>query len=146
MLCLVLFIVPLSRAVRAVRSRRTSTDSGGVGSAASEQRMVFVGLKLLVVTSVCVCTTVLTLALLSSGLLGYMCAVDVIVNCACVMLMTAYYPDAMYYERLCFVCLLCCPSRYRNKAMHQNSKGSAIAISTVQSTTDTSMVGGDDAE
>merc|ERR1712087_811761 len=128
MLCLVLFIVPLSRAVRAVRSRRTSTDSGGVGSAASEQRMVFVGLKLLVVTSVCVCTTVMTLALLSSGLLGYMCAVDVVVNCACVMLMTPYYPDKVYYQRLCCACLHCCPEQYREKKLNK--------ASTVRSTTD----------
>merc|ERR1712129_312336 len=45
---------------------------------------------------------------------GYMCAVDVVVNSVCVYMVTAYYPDRVYYERLCYLCLLCCPMRYRS--------------------------------
>merc|ERR1712228_77082 len=75
---------------------------------------IYVGIKLLIVTAVCVFTTVLTLSLLSSGHVGYMCAVDVIVNSVCVYLVTAYYPDHLYYERLCYLCLLFCPVKYRS--------------------------------
>merc|ERR1712228_758806 len=75
---------------------------------------IYVGIKLLIVTAVCVFTTVLTLSLLSSGHVGYMCAVDVIVNSVCVYLVTAYYPDHVYYERFCYLCLLCCPIKYRS--------------------------------
>ena len=77
--------------------------------------MIYVGIKLLVVTSVCVITTVLTLSLLTSGYLGYMCGVDVVVNSVCVCLMTAYYRDDKYYERLCYLCLCCCPKKYQSK-------------------------------
>merc|ERR1719433_2275835 len=100
--------------------------------------MIYVGVKMMIVTSVCVFTTVLTLSLLTSGYVGYMCAVDVVVNCVCLVLMTGYYPDFIYYERLCCLCLRCCPKRYRKKKALMtrantfsmiNSKSTTAAIS-----------------
>eukprot|EP01084_Bolivina_argentea_P095737 172099_1 len=108
--CLILFIVPLTRAVRSIRK-----NNSGNYSKKTSYKMIYVGVKLLIVTAVCVTTTVLTLSLLSSGYLGFMCGVDVVVNCICIVLMTAYYPDHKYYEKICFVCLLCAPNRYRSK-------------------------------
>merc|ERR1712087_893499 len=101
----------------------------------ASDRMIYVGVKLMIVTSVCVTTTVLTLSLLTSGLVGYMCAVDVVVNCVCLALMTGYYPDPEYYERLCFACLLCCPVRYRNKRMLQTRANTFAMIHSKSSAT-----------
>eukprot|EP01083_Nonionella_stella_P316850 1151116_1 len=33
---------------------------------------------------------------------------DVVVNSCCIMLMTAYYPDEVWYERICCSCVFCC--------------------------------------
>ena len=83
-------------------------------------KMIYAGIKLLIVSAVCVITTVLTLSLLTSGYLGYMCGVDVVVNTICICLLTAYYPNHIYYERLCCCCLCCCPMKYRKKANLKN--------------------------
>lgn len=135
--CLVLFIVPIVRATSYIRSKpglpamtTSTTTSNSIKSMNSikssnslrssptrrsrrpSDRMIYVGIKLLMITAVCVCTTVLTLSLLATGYFGYLCAVDVVVNCVCVMMMTAYYPDNKYYERGCGLCLfLCCCCR-----------------------------------
>ena len=106
-MCLILFIVPLIRVIRSVR--------GNAKNNKASDAMIYVGIKLLVITAVCVFTTVLTLSLLTSGHAGYMAAVDVFVNSVCVCLATAYYPDHVYYERLCYLCLCCCPVKYRSK-------------------------------
>ena len=34
--------------------------------------------------------------------------VDIVVNCICICLMTPYYADDMYYNRLCCLCIGCC--------------------------------------
>ena len=44
------------------------------------------------------------LAVTNSALLN---AIDVVINCICICLMTPYYPDDMYYNRLCGCCIKC---------------------------------------
>lgn len=101
----------------------------------ASDRMIYVGVKMMIVTAVCVFTTVLTLSLLTSGYVGYMCAVDVVVNCVCLAMMTGYYPDFKYYERLCFLCLLCCPKRYRNKKALMSRTDTFAMLDSKSSTT-----------
>eukprot|EP01083_Nonionella_stella_P279349 950328_1 len=63
----------------------------------------------------------------------YVVAFDVVVNSVCVMLMTAYYRDEWYYERLCW-CILCCPCcKYRLKQLkieREMTKGSTTYTAT----------------
>lgn len=122
-LCLILFIIPLYRATKSMKKEFVSPSHSK-----TRRKLIYVGIKCMILTTTCVLTTVITLSLLSTGYVGWMCAVDVAVNCVCVLLMTPYYPDNEYYERLCFICLYKCPEKYRN------GKYKATPISYVSTT------------
>jgi len=57
----------------------------------------------------------------------FLVAFDVVINSFCIMLMTAYYPDGVYYEKLCCCFLLCCKSavdeRVRDGGMNVSDDG-----------------------
>eukprot|EP01084_Bolivina_argentea_P146950 257184_1 len=114
-LSLILFIIPLRKAIKAM------ANSDSFNAKRPSYKMIYIGIKLTIISTTCVSTTIFALSLASSGYLGYMLCVDHVVNCTCVALMTPYYPDHLYYQRLCCLCLLCCPKKYRGQSNVQSN-------------------------
>eukprot|EP01083_Nonionella_stella_P072689 196069_1 len=117
---LFLFINPLRKAFKGVKDCNTS-------NAKLTKTMLRVAIKYTILTSVVSTTTTFcwfcALAILPFGY--YAIAFDVAVNCICIMLMTPYYPDHLYYERLCFCCVLLCVPKSVKQTKTQ-SKGSDV--------------------
>ena len=124
--CLILFLIPLYRASKAVDKAVASPSHSK-----TRRKMIYIGIKCMILTATCVATTVLTLSMLSIGYIGWMCAVDVAVNCVCVLLMTPYYEDRYYYERLCYVCLYKCPDEYRKSKGKAKTQTSRSRVQTI---------------
>lgn len=102
----ILFIIPLRKVIKAT--------NGGIHG--RNIKMIKVGIKLLIISSVWVVTAVTQLSVASLlHNLGYILCIAHVVNALCIMLMTPYYPDDVYYNRLCHLCLLCAPKKYRTE-------------------------------
>mmetsp|Transcript_66787 Transcript_66787/g.106164 ORF Transcript_66787/g.106164 Transcript_66787/m.106164 type:complete len:114 (-) Transcript_66787:173-514(-) len=65
----------------------------------------------------------------------FLVAFDVVINSVCIMLMTAYYRDSIYYKRLCCCFLICCRSgvNVRSPRSQENTKRDATSEVTVVS-------------
>eukprot|EP01084_Bolivina_argentea_P205533 351094_1 len=121
-LCLILFLIPLRKTIKG-----TQTHNNNVNKKV-EDKMIYVGAKYTILTAVAAFTTLLVilLAVLTPNL-AFLVGTDGIFNAIAIMLMTPYYPDDIYYERLCCLCLKCSPVEYRSKA----SKRPTLESSTV---------------
>eukprot|EP00483_Globobulimina_turgida_P007689 UN07704 len=112
---------PLRRSMRAI--------SGSVRDVTSVKRMtvkmVYVGTKLTIITGVATTTSIIFQILLIVRVAQYLYVYDMLINASCLMLMTQYYPDDIFYERLCKLCLLLCPVEYRSAASTGSKRRSA---------------------
>eukprot|EP01084_Bolivina_argentea_P133470 235553_1 len=85
-------------------------------------KMIYIAVKYTILAAVASLSTFIAAFLVIGELLPYLQAFDVAMNSICIMFMTAYYPDDIYYSNFCKICLLCCPSKYR-KYESRASKG-----------------------
>ena len=111
-ICLTLFIAPLTRSLRAVTKSVRDIDDAKKMS----KKMIYVGVKLTILTAVASTSTMFSLCLLLIRKWQFVYPFDFVVNATCVMLMTQYYPDSEYYEKICCGCLLLCPVEYRSQS------------------------------
>merc|ERR1712130_203471 len=79
--------------------------------------MKHVGIKVGILTFVGSFTTIIGLILYTLFTFGHVFPYDWAINSVCLMLMTPYYPDRKYYNRLCGVCIACCFGKYKNVAL-----------------------------
>eukprot|EP01084_Bolivina_argentea_P182018 314313_1 len=150
---MIAFIIPLNKVVKACNQY----DSQKMNDAALKrlQKMMYTGYKYKVLVIMASCSTLIWIVLFMAGMggLGTMWAhFDAVINPLCLILMTPYYPNDKWYERLCIVCICCCdPKRqsYHSDASgpHENVKtgsdtqgiDSTVVKSSVGPSLDTSM-------
>eukprot|EP01083_Nonionella_stella_P198309 728203_1 len=85
--------------------------------------MVFVGMKVFVLTSVASITSLIFIFLIILYDIPLFAGIDYVVNSICLCLMSAYYDDDIYYKRICFICVKCCdPKGYSTKKRYISNK------------------------
>jgi len=109
-LCVLAFVYPLHKVLRSVRGSTTMSYEMTL-------KMKHVGIKVGILTFVSCITTIIGLILYTSMTFGHVFPYDWAVNSVCLMLMTPYYPDRKYYNRLCGLCIKCCFAKYKNVAL-----------------------------
>ena len=78
-------------------------------------RLKSMGIKSSILTLTAVMSTLLiliTVVILNSAMIV---PIDGIINVICICLMTPYYPNDIYYERLCGLCIRCCMREERRE-------------------------------
>ena len=97
MLFIYLFIKPLKTVIANIG--RTSETEDGI------TEIYNAGIKALVLTTMCITTTlILSLTILFTNTLIIL-PIDSVINCICIMMMTPYYSEQRYYQRLCFLAI-----------------------------------------
>jgi hypothetical protein len=138
-LSLCLFIIPLRKTLKEMGHTINLNDDTKMSKMSG--KMFYLAVKYTLLTSGAAATTIVSLLLLLLvPPVAYLMGFDVVFNSVCLMLMTAYYPDDKYYQRLCSCCLyLCCPKKlktYKSRA----SKGAEHRAKDDPSTKDTTQV------
>eukprot|EP01084_Bolivina_argentea_P069804 126954_1 len=109
-----LFVIPLKKVLKTMKTQKNSTKF--------TDKMIYIAVKYSVLTIVASTTTVVSILFVLSQFFAYLNAFDIVVNSISVVLMTAYYPNDKYYEKLCKCCLYCCPAQYRSNASQGASR------------------------
>ena len=91
----VLFIIPLRKVNAALSSSNQSIKMAGIAR------------KVFILTVTLCASSVISMFFNVAGLVA-LWGVDLIINIICLILMTPYYNDQSWYQRLCKCCLVCC--------------------------------------
>ena len=108
----VLFVGPVSKIIKQLKNNNTSHDKK---NARIRERMRALGLKVAIISCVLAITTIITGIFFGGGVNNMQInigCIDVSIHATCLLLMTPYYRDDLYYHRLCYLCICCCD---RNK-------------------------------
>eukprot|EP01083_Nonionella_stella_P082588 227965_1 len=99
----VLFIVPLKRSIKTLHGSGVQINP----TVANKLNVLIeVGRKNAILAGTAACTTFILMSLVGMGL-SFISSVDFVVNIVCMVLMTPYYPDARYYEKICCGVIQC---------------------------------------
>ena len=88
--CLVAFVHPLRKVLATVSDENPASLN-----------LKHIAIKVTILTGVSSITTLVNLALFSATNIGHLFAYDWVTNTACLMLMTPYYPDEVWYNKVC---------------------------------------------
>lgn len=78
------------------------------------RKILYTATKTTILTTVSTVSTVtFTIIVILTGI-GFIAIPDPIVNSLCLLMMTPYYSDKKWYQRLCWLCMLCCDKRGTN--------------------------------
>merc|ERR1712228_1018245 len=78
------------------------------------KQLHYVGVKALILTSICIVTTLIFLLYLLLTHKTIFLALDSSINCICILMMTPYYPDNLFYKKLCIL-FIKCNKKYNSK-------------------------------
>lgn len=71
------------------------------------EKLVKMGIKSKILTWTAIISTLVMLLILAI-ITPVFIQIDILINCICICLMSPYYPDKIYYYRLCYSCIKCC--------------------------------------
>jgi hypothetical protein len=101
------FFIPFRKTLKLL-----AASSRGTKDSSIYEKIIHTGRKTLILTAVTVFSTILSMVLLLViPLFTWIFSVDIMINIWCLMLMTPYYPDRVYYNRVCCCCVCCCDKR-----------------------------------
>ncbi len=101
----VLFMIAFNYPLKQISKMRRNQNSEMLSSL----RNIGVKSKILIWTAIV--STLIILAFVAIGNSPLLVPIDTVINCICVCLMAPYYPDNMYYNKLCCLCIKCCQQR-----------------------------------
>ena len=104
-----LFIVPVRRLARAVTPDAGSSVPENERKERSKvvTKMLVVGIKVGILSTVLVFSTIITWVIFVLYLTPLL-SVDGVINIICLIFMTPYYPDKIYFHKFCAPCIFCC--------------------------------------
>eukprot|EP01084_Bolivina_argentea_P298419 514232_1 len=105
---MVAFIIPLNKVVKACEETTSNTNNASANKRFA--KMMYIGYKYKVLVIAAAVTTLswIVLIIINRGAGTILAQIDVFINPLCLVLMTPYYPNDKYYERLCIICIYCC--------------------------------------
>ena len=127
----VLFVGPVRKIIKQLKDNKA-----GVGknidqldpkadkkNARITQRMIALGLKVAIISCVLAMTTIITGIFFGGGVNNMQInigCIDVSIHATCLLLMTPYYRDDLYYHKLCYLCICCCDRNDYTKRTFEN--------------------------
>merc|ERR1712013_238631 len=99
--------------------------------------MVYIGYKFVILTASCTVSTMIMYMIIIGTSLAVFMSIDLTLNILCIYMLTAYYPDDRYYQRLCTLCIGCCAKKYNSyesKASSHGRTGTATSLKDEEST------------
>eukprot|EP01084_Bolivina_argentea_P299841 516896_1 len=109
---IIAFMIPLRKTLKAIENSGDGADPKVI------RKILYAGTKTAVLTGAATCSTLILLTF-TATLTGAFSIPDQLVNQICMMLMTAYYPDAVYYQNICCLCIRCCDKRARPESENE---------------------------
>ena len=107
------FVNPLRKLIKGILLNKNMTEAAQ--NDLDVEGLIYVGVKCVILTSVATLSTFLLIVAIGMMQLAWLTPIDMITNMVCMMLMTNYYDDKKFYERVCIVnikcsawCLGCC--------------------------------------
>ena len=111
---MIAFINPLRNIIKSLISAANSIDGKLNDTKHEINKLMHIGIKYAILTFVASFTTILMMINLALGINPHI-AIDWVTNMVCMVLMTKYYDDKVFYERLCcgaigssYCCMKCC--------------------------------------
>ena len=125
------------------------------------KQMLYIGYKYKVIV-ICASISSLLWVLISVinvfevDIVSFLAGIDFTINIFCLMLMTNYYPDERYYQRLCYLCICCCDWNKRslmdksmdisqddnNKNDHENSLNEMVKTTETMDQKEVEVIAG----
>ena len=106
-----LFIKPIRGVIANVATDGLTFDGDASKESRMMRRMLKVGYKVAILTTTQFLTSIITVLLLfglAGGIAIDVYPLDLVINTICIATMTPYYPDRIFYQRLCACCICCC--------------------------------------
>eukprot|EP01084_Bolivina_argentea_P171297 296770_1 len=146
---LIAFTIPLYKTLhdtKRKKSNNTNSNKENVDHTvnrvhSSRKNMKGIGIKVSVLTSVSSITTIGALIAFVAFTFAHIFPFDWVINSVCLMLMTPYYPDEIYFHRLCGICIKCCCIETKTiEINHELDAHSQSTVDNVSGTNDENMI------
>lgn len=97
------FANPIRKIIKSIKNSSRNLDV----KSKLTQKILVMGLKMAILTLVLFLSIQITIFVYLATELELF-AIDLVINVICLVLMTQYYPDKIYFHRLCLCCVYCC--------------------------------------
>eukprot|EP01084_Bolivina_argentea_P283761 486079_1 len=115
------FLFAFWRPLRSTFKTMQASDGLSGGTNKTQRKILYAGTKTTILTLVATFSTLLFLTLTAS-MSGIFSIPDQTINNVCLLLMTAYYPDKKYYQKICCWCIKCCDKRKTENEKYEETE------------------------
>ena len=105
----ILFIIPIFKILKNMNNNNIDDDNDKNDS--SKNKMIAVGSKVSILSMVMFITTMISGFFWGGGIKNLQIDfgnLDLVIHASCIVLMTPYYPDYIFYNKLCKCCIIIC--------------------------------------
>eukprot|EP00483_Globobulimina_turgida_P007340 UN07354 len=114
---IIAFILPINKCIKLLKLIQAVGTEDAEQNRKKFEKMLYAGFKCKVCVICASVTSLIWVISLLFGVFSVSCittGIDFIINMICLMLMTPYYDDNIWYKRLCCLCIVCCDKQRKS--------------------------------